>query len=277
MVYKHNKYWLKIRGLDTTSNAGELKQHLIHEKKKDQPAEILPKPSITPKDIIEFMTLWHTVLCNIMARTTTKEHCEKTHLSILLFLNKFTEIDYEIDKFGEKKKDLKNEPAWQRNFNVICLLNCASDMLRWGPVRGRWEGGSMGEKVIQLLKGEFIGFIKDWPMHLIKRYYETKSLGMIRNGIEKQQINKNLSKHHHIYSSSIIIENELTQKKPIYMIQKKDSTKLRIGTIQHGNYFWEMKLTYILDINDTSWYTIACQPEVSKDNIIDSTEIVRVF
>ena len=36
-----------------------------------------------------------------------------------------------------------------------------------------------------------------------------------------------------------------------------------------------MKLTYILDINDASWYTIACQPEVPKDNIIDSTEIVR--
>ena len=74
---KHNKYWLKIRGLDTTGNAGELKQCVMDEKKKDQLVEILPKPSITQKDIIEFMTIWHTVLCNIMARTTTKEHCEK--------------------------------------------------------------------------------------------------------------------------------------------------------------------------------------------------------
>ena len=110
-------------------------------------------------------------------------------------------------------------------------------MLRWGLVGGRWEGGSMGEKIIQSLKGEFIGFIKDWQIHLINIYYETKSLGMIRNGIEEQQINKTLSKHHHIYPSSIIIEKELTQKKPIYMIQKTDSKKLRIGTIHHGNYF----------------------------------------
>ena len=56
------------------------------------------------------------------------------------------------------------------------------------------------------------------------------------------------------------------------MIQKTDSKKLRIGTIQHDNYFWEMKSMYILDINDASWYTTACQPEVPKDNIIDSTE-----
>ena len=46
-----------------------------------------------------------------MARTTTKEHCEKTHLSILLFINKFTEIDYEINEFDQKKKYLKNDPA----------------------------------------------------------------------------------------------------------------------------------------------------------------------
>ena len=39
--------------------------------------------------------------------------------------------------------------------------------------------------------------------------------------------------------------------------------------------FGKWSLTYILDINSASWYTIACQPEVPKDNIIDSTDIIR--
>ena len=139
----------------------------------------------------------------------------------------------------------------------------------WRMVR-RWIHG---RKTIQLLKGEFIGFIKAWSMHLIRKYYETKSLGMIRNGIEEQQINKILSKHHHI--SIQHYHWKWTHSKEAYIYDTKHRFKKKcISTIQHGNYFWEMKLTYILDINDASWYTIACQQKVSKDNIINSTEIV---
>lgn len=75
---------------------------------------------------------------------------------------------------------------------------------------GDWEVDPW-EKNIQLLKGGFIGLIKDWLMYLIKRYYETKLLDMIRNGIQEEQINKGLSKCHHIYPFSFIIENELAQ------------------------------------------------------------------
>ena len=63
----------------------------------------------------------------------------------------------------------------------------------------------MGEKIIQLLKGGFIGFVKDWPIHLAKRYHETKSLYVMRNDIKEQQINKSLSKHHYMYQSKVYI------------------------------------------------------------------------
>ena len=56
-----------------------------------------------------------------------------------------------------------------------------------GEKLGRWIHG---RKIIQSLKSNFIGFIEDWPICVIKRYYETKSQGVIRNDIKENKSTK---------------------------------------------------------------------------------------
>ena len=53
-----------------------------------------------------------------------------------------------IDKILRTEKD---KPVWTTKYNLLCLLNCKEDMLRYGPARRRWEGDGSGEKIFREL------------------------------------------------------------------------------------------------------------------------------
>jgi hypothetical protein len=57
-----------------------------------------------------------------------------------------------------RKKD--EEPTRIPSYNFICLTNIPERMHTFGTIHNYWEGGGMGEKIIQLIKPLWNGFYK---------------------------------------------------------------------------------------------------------------------
>jgi len=43
-------------------------------------------------------------------------------------------------------------PTWITSYNFVCLLNFPTMLATFGPLCNYWEGGGMGEKIIQKIK-----------------------------------------------------------------------------------------------------------------------------
>jgi len=80
-----------------------------------------------------------------MDSSMSLEAIRNTERHIKIFLNYFEHFDK-----GMRKKD--EVPTWISSYNFICLTNIPETMHKFGPIRNYWEGGGMGEKIIQLIK-----------------------------------------------------------------------------------------------------------------------------
>ena len=56
------------------------------------------------------------------------------------------------------------------NENIyIYLTNIPDTMHQFGPIHNYWEGGGMGEKLIQLIKPLWNGFQKNWQVNIMDK------------------------------------------------------------------------------------------------------------
>ena len=101
--------------------------------------------------LVRMLISVYNSLSYLMFRKIDKHHVMMTSYSIKRSLN---DID-NVDKLVRKSA---NKPIWHIKYNLLCLLNCPEDMMRYGPVSDRWEGSMEGEKCIQNVKKNFHGF-----------------------------------------------------------------------------------------------------------------------
>ena len=86
----------------------------------------------------------YNALSHLFAGSTCNTHAEKSYIYVKKLLNDIEAVD----------KILRTEnykPVWTTKYNLLCLLNCKEDMLRFGPARSRWEGDGSGEKIFRKL------------------------------------------------------------------------------------------------------------------------------
>jgi hypothetical protein len=98
-----------------------------------------------------------------MSGSTCDKHAERSYIYVKKLLNDIEAVDRILRTEYEK-------PVWTTKYNLICLLNCKEDMVRYGPSRRRWEGDGGGEKNIQGIKSEFKGFNSNWELNTHTNY-----------------------------------------------------------------------------------------------------------
>jgi hypothetical protein len=64
-------------------------------------------------------------------------------------------------------------PPWLSKYNFVCLLNVPDVMQQFGPIRNYWEGGKLGEKILQVAKGTWYGFTKNWAPNMLRGMINT--------------------------------------------------------------------------------------------------------
>jgi hypothetical protein len=111
---------------------------------------------------------------------------------------------------GMKKKK-KEKPKWFMSYSFICLTNLPDLIRRYGPLRLYWEGGGLGEKVLQQLKLLWLGFRKNWQESTLKDIYQQGELTMITEELRNEKKNY-VAKMFHIYIDYITARNTLLQK-----------------------------------------------------------------
>lgn len=179
-LVKHNKAWLKIRGMSQEGKAAELTQRVAAAMAM---GEDCPKP--IPVPVLELAQVRDVVLALgdmlecIMGAAVIEETPKKARVLIKWFLHKFDVLDVSLRRG-------KDSPAIISKYNFMCLMNIPLIMERFGPIRNLWEGGFRGEGFLRITKPLVTQGLKlGWESHLMKKLLRNKALDTLlerRNG-----------------------------------------------------------------------------------------------
>ena len=86
----------------------------------------------------------YNALSHLFAGSTCDTHAEKSYIYVKKLLNDIEAVDKILRTENDK-------PVWTTKYNLLCLLKCKEDMVRYGPTRIRWEGDGSGEKIFKEL------------------------------------------------------------------------------------------------------------------------------
>ena len=130
-------------------------------------------------------------------------------------------------------------PTWITSYNFVCLLNLPTMLATFGPLRNYWEGGGMGEKIIQHIKPLWNGFRKHWQLHLVDKLLKKMAIDRIQlhsmghSGKNDNYIKE--GKQFHSYKTKDEVYNQFNTRQPMSIIQ-----------LENGYYLIAMtKNTYV--------------------------------
>ena len=147
-----NIEWLRLRDLDVHGSAKELRERVSTYITSDDCPTVTKKKNVSIKDLQRMYASTTNALSHLMTKYSNDTHAELTYQHVKRLLSDIEHVDSQIRTLTEK-------PVWVQKYNLLCLLNCKEDMIRYGPPRCRWEGDSSGEKNIQSLKTDLKDFI----------------------------------------------------------------------------------------------------------------------
>jgi hypothetical protein len=165
-----------------------------------------------------------------MIKNVTEESINDVDIHIKIFLQCFHRFDITM-----QKKDVETKPKWLTSYNFISLTNIPNILEQFGPVRNLWEGGGLGEKIIQLMKPTWFGFRKNWQVNMMDRLLKSMALSRIRKSdvtlISEEDeddtdeaIKVNYSqKLVHVYKSEEDVNIRFLQHEPLSIVVTKDN------------------------------------------------------
>ena len=260
---KLNTEWLKLRELDTTGTATEIRNRVKTFMDSHNCPEIKKNTNkVTKLELIRLYASTSNVLSHLLAYSLSNNHIEKSYIFVKKYLNDVEEVD-------RKLRLEKEKPVWCQKYNLICLLNSREDMVRYGPCRIRWEGDDSGEKNIQQIKPAFTGFSSNWQAQTHERYLTNKTITKLKSTIQKDCIEtKEISNNSviRIYRSPETFLTEYHLGKAIMMVRVKDKS---FGIIHSGNKFWKFE-----EIKFVGIFTHICRFTI-KLNVGDEINIAK--
>lgn len=175
------KYWLRVRGLDTSGNKGELRERIETAMKEDPPLEPLPIPDVTNEDITRLITALSEMLECCMSHKITPGLIHKLDYSIRILLSAYDKIDTELRPASAK-------PSVISCYNFQCLMNLPKVMETFGPLPLLWEGKVQGEGYLPQVKLTYYGGMmrhSNWHYHMLKGLYRRKAFDHIASEMLK--------------------------------------------------------------------------------------------
>jgi hypothetical protein len=126
------------------------------------------------RNVQEMLFSLRLMISHIMESEMTADMIKNIERHILLFLNYFDQFDTNMRKSNEK-------PTWLTSYNFLCLLNLPKTIEEFGPIRNYWEGGVMGEKLIQVVKPLWNGFRKNWQKSIMDKVMKQMAIQRVKN------------------------------------------------------------------------------------------------
>ena len=124
---------------------------------------------------------YHYLVSLIM--TSDEQNVEKITIGIKIFLTLIHNLD---KKIWEQKNEGEFVPIWITKYNFISLFNVPEQIAVFGKVKNLWEGGALGEKIIQEPKHFFKTFQTNWEIVLLSKIYQE----YVFKNIQKEHNNK---------------------------------------------------------------------------------------
>lgn len=232
---KENMAWLKIRGLPTKGLASELSERVSeYMNYPGGPPDIVPPRGIYVPYIFDVLSSLKAMVSRIMATNVTQESITDVEMHIKNFLQCFHRFDRIM-----QQNDAETKPKWLTSYNFLSLTNVPHILEQYGPVRNLWEGGGLGEKIIQLIKPTWFGFRKNWQVNMMDKLLKSMALRRInRNDIlpvteESEDIdetgealmanNSQKEKLVHVYKSEEDVKLMFHQHEPLSIVITKDN------------------------------------------------------
>ena len=167
------KKWLVLRCLPRSGKSAELKETI---------QDYLSNPETIPPICSRYTCPIHVVsntlntmnafIQRVMQSTYNGKLIDETDNYVKLFLSFLHEWDSNI-------KDNESKPVWLSSYSLLNLLNLREMMLRFGPVRNLWEGGSRGEGILRMIKHHVSNVEKNWHICSTRKFYQHKSMERI--------------------------------------------------------------------------------------------------
>ncbi len=181
-VAKHNRHWLRERGLKTSGDAALLASRVAKEMKKIPIPEPLPIPdTITEADVECLVTSLGALLQCVMAKEVNDEVLNKTEYAARIFLSAYDNLEKKLRK-GTCK------PGVISCYNFMSLLNLSETMKMFGPLRFLWEGKWQGEAFIQRVKALMTHGLRgdNCEVNLLRRLVRGTSLDNIYRSVKPE-------------------------------------------------------------------------------------------
>ena len=171
--------WLKIRGLDATGSAEELRERVAGYVRKGETPAIIKERQRPVEDVEHLVTSLHMLLGLIMATTVTQASVMKTRYAVRVFLSAYDTLYMSLVKLdpGQPKPDNN----LFRTYNFACLINLPDMMEQFGPLRNIWEGATRGEGFLRFVKPFMTQGFKhsNWHYHLLEKLFQAKGFDNI--------------------------------------------------------------------------------------------------
>ena len=184
-----NEAWLKARGLpavkgDHLQVRAKVKEYLEQD---GGPPPLLPLTGGPFENVENYLTSCSAMVANCMQAEVDEDQIDEVERHVKIFLSMTDKLDNELQQEGKKKK---SNPVWVRKSNFICLLNLSTVMREFGSLRALWEGGSIGEAYLRVVKPEIQNaFSKNWHVNVLKKVLKRRANMIV---VEKMELNEKL-------------------------------------------------------------------------------------
>lgn len=281
----HHYAWLKIRGLETTGTAWELKQRVQqYMKKRGGPPEI-PEPVGGPvENVLTMISALRSMISRLMVRVVTEAYLHDLERHIKIFLNA-----YEL--FDSANRTSNSIPSWVSSYNFCCLLNYPRVIKEFGPLRNLWEGGGMGEKVLRLVKPNWYGFRKNWQINKLDQVLRKMSMMKMRKNkikVGTDELEKEMTDDlDYLSDSSADDEKECNTSSDetgnfsgLFKVYKNKEELLRIIQMGYplsvvrlicGRFFCVCKKDITVEVKHTEYLESICGASYHKWTVLEHT------
>lgn len=222
-LVKHNKHWLRVRGLDHQGLAAALSKRVAEYMASDVVPQEISQPERKVEDVEKALVAMTRLLQCVMCDSITDEKIMETEYCVRIFLSHFSKLSDSTWTPGDKKQ----EPKVITSYNLICLMNLPDAMRKYGPMRDLWEGSFRGEGFLRQTKPQMMqGFKPNWHVNLHRNILQEKAFHNIDQSCHppvppaKQTIISKNRRNLHSYRSTyevqdILLENDCKKKRPI--------------------------------------------------------------
>ena len=166
---------------------------------------------------------------------------------------------------GFSKHDI---PKWLGKYNFLCLLNVPDILRKYGPIRNYWEGGVIGEKIIQQPKNKWRGFTKNWSKNMTMSVHQDAARKKINRRLQ-QYISEQSSIDDPIHNHSMDIDEESDEDMSNHDTNKHFKKYSDVAEVRQ--YFEERIALSAVRTDDNRIFTVTKKKQILEVGYASST------